>query len=303
MTIVYSIQNQKGGVGKSETAGNCAFGISKRGYRTLLVINEPQANVQDVILKEQNKITEESAIEVRKAFDKMSDVPEALRGYKALMDFTSQYEYKVDISDVLQEPKKITEAIRKTEFENLDILPASNKLSMTDSLLKASGRNPSGRLRTALSYVEKDYDVIIIDNSPFENALTYNSMCACYKEGDTIIIPVTVSKRSLDGLSKTLTTLIEWLDTELLGYDFKILITMKQRNKINEEWIKTIQHIFPDRVFKQQIRFQSKPIERASLNKKILLNDTYQSGVRDDYIAFVDELIEDINSKLHSKVA
>ena len=72
------------------------------------------------------------------------------------------------------------------------------------------------RLRTALSLIDNDYDVVIIDNSPFESSLTYNSICACYKEGDTIIIPVTISDRSIKGLGATLEILIEWLNEERL---------------------------------------------------------------------------------------
>ena len=298
MAIIYSIQNQKGGVGKSETAGNLAVGVSAAGYKTLLIINDPQANVQDVILKEKNDITAEAAIQVREAFDKMEKEPDELKGYKALLQFTSQRTYPVDISEVLENPIRITEAIYDTDYPNLDILPASSKLSMTDTVIKASGKNPAGRLRMALSYIDDRYDVIIIDNSPFENSLTYNSMCACYRDTDTIIIPVNISKRSMDGLSKTLTTLIEWLSTEPLRYDFKILITMKQRNKINEEWINTLRHIFPGRVFKQEIRYQSKPIEKSALQKKILIEDNFKSNVQDDYKAFVAEILEDLESKL-----
>ncbi len=298
MAIIYSIQNQKGGVGKSETAGNLAVGVSAAGYKTLLIINDPQANVQDVILKEKNDITAEAAIQVREAFDKMEKEPDELKGYKALLQFTSQRTYPVDISEVLENPIRITEAIYDTEYPNLDILPASSKLSMTDTVIKASGKNPAGRLRMALSYIDDRYDVIIIDNSPFENSLTYNSMCACYRDTDTIIIPVNISKRSMDGLSKTLTTLIEWLSTEPLRYDFKILITMKQRNKINEEWINTLRHIFPGRVFKQEIRYQSKPIEKSALQKKILIEDNFKSNVQDDYKAFIAEILGDIKLKL-----
>lgn len=164
--------------------------------------------------------------------------------------------------------------------------------------MKLSGKNPSGRLRTALSLIDNDYDVVIIDNSPFESSLTYNSICACYKEGDTIIIPVTISDRSIKGLGATLEILIEWLNEERLPYDCKLLITMKQRNKLTNEWIKTLRHIFPNRVFTQEIRFQGKPVESASLKNVILLEDKDKSNVQSDYRVYVDEILEDIKNKL-----
>lgn len=212
--------------------------------------------------------------------------------------FTKERKYQTDINDVLKKPILVKDAIYKTKYPNLDIIPASDELSMTDGFLKLSGKNPSAKLRTALSYVDNDYDVIIIDNSPFESSLTYNGVCACCHEGDTIIVPLNISDRSINGLGATIEILIEWIKEERLPYDVKLLITLKQRNKINEEWIKTLRHIFPERVFKQEIRFQGKPVELAALNNRILLEDPLTSGVKEDYQKFLHEIMEDLQSKL-----
>lgn len=123
-------------------------------------------------------------------------------------------------------------------------------------------------------------------------------MCACCHEGDTIIVPLNISDRSINGLGATIEILIEWIKEERLPYDVKLLITLKQRNKINEEWIKTLRHIFPERVFKQEIRFQGKPVELAALNNLILLEDPLTSGVKEDYQKFLHEIMEDLQSKL-----
>ena len=85
---------------------------------------------------------------------------------------------------------------------------------------------------------------------------------------------------------------------ERLPYDCKLLITMKQRNKLTNEWIKTLRHIFPNRVFTQEIRFQGKPVESASLKNVILLEDKDKSNVQSDYRVYVDEILEDIRTKL-----
>ena len=247
MAITYNIQNRKGGVGKTETALNMAYGISQAGYKTLYIPFDPQANGQSTMMKDDSEITVEQAMKVREFYDKSEDKQAIMKAYKALASsgFSKERKYGIDINDVLKTPTMIQQAIHQTCYPNLDIIPASDELSMTDGYLKLSGKNPSGRLRTALSLIDNDYDVVIIDNSPFESSLTYNSICACYKEGDTIIIPVTISDRSIKGLGATLEILIEWLNEERLPYDCKLLITMKQRNKLTNEWIKTHSSYFP----------------------------------------------------------
>lgn len=300
MAIVYDIINTKGGVGKTETALNMAYGLSKAGFKTLIVLLDPQANGQSILMKDDTELTEQDAILVRKAYDNSTEKTGILKTYNALASngYRKEKKYKVDINEVLKQPIRVKEAIYHTYYDNLDIIPASDELSMTDGYLKLSGKNPSGRLRTALSYIDKDYDVIIIDNSPFESSLTYNGICSCCKENDTILIPVTISDRTIKGLGATLEILLEWIEEETLSYQYKILITLKQRTKLTAEWIKTLRHIFPDKVFLQEIRYQNNPVEKAALNSHILLEDKKCSNVQLDYQMFINEVIEDIRAKL-----
>ena len=45
--------------------------------------------------------------------------------------------------------------------------------------MKAAAFNRDTRLREAFDLVKDDFDIVIIDNSPFTNALTFNAMTAC----------------------------------------------------------------------------------------------------------------------------
>ncbi len=44
VTTVISVTNQKGGVGKTTSAVNIAYYLSKKGFRTLLIDFDPQGN-------------------------------------------------------------------------------------------------------------------------------------------------------------------------------------------------------------------------------------------------------------------
>ncbi|WP_302593520.1 ParA family protein [Faecalibaculum rodentium] len=86
-------------------------------------------------------------------------------------------------------------------------------------------------------------------------------------------------------------TTMEWLKTDRLPLDIKILATMVNRNKLEKTWIDTLSELFGDKMFRATIRYQAKPVEEASLKKSILL-ENMTSGVAQDYQALVDELVD-----------
>ncbi len=293
---IYSIQNNKGGVGKSETSINLSVECGKAGLRTLLISLDPQSNSTNRILKTPRKHSKEALQWVRETFDRLNEKQEGntiWNAYQSLHEYVRKPLFPLDVSDVLEDPTKITEAIVKSDYQNLWVLPSTNRLQDTDIKLKVSGKNPSGRLRKALRLVEKNFDVVIIDNAPFESALTYNAMCSCCREGDKVLIPMKIDEGGLEGLDATLTTLFDWLETEALEYDFKIIITMKDRGNIDEEAIQTIRYLFQDRVYQSTIRYQPTPVKDCSIRCEVLTEKS-KKNVAQDYLAFCQEVIEEI---------
>jgi chromosome partitioning protein len=125
MGKVLTISGQKGGSGKSVTAVNLAVSLSLYGKKTLLVDCDPQASATQ------------------------------WSGVGALG-------YPFDLASVLSGKATIIEAIVKTEFNCLDMLPVGFDLFPVALKLARTVSNEK-ILRLFLEDIRPDYDYIIID--------------------------------------------------------------------------------------------------------------------------------------------
>jgi chromosome partitioning protein len=130
--------NQKGGVGKTTTTINTGAGLSKIGYKVLLVDMDPQANLTYSLKIHSSKM-------------------------------------KQNIYHVLKGQMPVEEVIMPhTDF---DILPASIELSGAEmELVNEPAREQI--LSNALKAVEDDYDFILLDCPPNLGLLTLNAFTA-----------------------------------------------------------------------------------------------------------------------------
>lgn len=212
-------------------------------------------------------------------------------GIDVLHEYIKKQNTDYDVSDVLLNEKLIDEAIRTTEYSNIDILPASIKLIQTDRALKDSV-GADVRLNKAIrEYMTHQYDYCIIDNSPVTNALTINGIVACQTNEDVIILPVKIDAGGLEGMDITFQKMKEIKSYQYLDYDFKILFTMRNRTKVEARVEDTIRMLFKNHCFNTNIRYQPSPIVTSSTKGKILLEMFKDKNVSKDYIQLVDEII------------
>jgi len=159
MKIVASYSN-KGGVGKTASSVNLAHGLAQSGLRVLLCDLDPQgASGFYFRVKPSKKLTDDRFF-----------------------------------TDV----KRFTGAIRGSDFDNLDILPANMTFRDFDVFLSRM-KNSRSRLKKALKSVDSDYDVVLLDCPPNISTLSEN----IFRSADAILVPViptTLSERTFEQL-------------------------------------------------------------------------------------------------------
>lgn len=292
-----SVINEKGGVGKTSVALNLAYGLAKQ-KRVLLVDLDPQHNlsskfVDDIEEKEANKLLH--FMESKKDIEYHADFLKAKNDFEEMLKYSVEEERLLSISDVLLNPACVKDAVIQTKYENICLLPASHELSIVENRLK-NETNRDGRLRKALNIVRDDFDYVIIDNSPFESALTYNSICACYANKDMVLIPAKLDYESFQGICQTMKSIIGCIEDYNLDCDIRIITNMVTRTRLASIGYSALKKLFDERVFDTKIRSQASPIEKSSFGSDILLasnkKEVKDSGVYQDYQQFIQEFIE-----------
>ncbi len=159
---IFATYNIKGGVGKTATAVNLAYLAAKARHRVLLWDLDPQAAATFLF-------------RIR---------PRVKGGGKALIQGT----------------RTLDSAIKGTDFEYLDLLPADFTYRNLDLLLD-SARKPERKLGRLLAPLRNGYDVVFLDCPPSISLLSESVLHAA----DTLLVPLiptTLSVRTLDQLTE-----------------------------------------------------------------------------------------------------
>jgi len=220
--VIWSVANQKGGVGKTTTALTLAGILAKRGKRVLLVDIDPHSSM---------------------GFSLGIDCDELQ--YSLYDLFTCPTKFLSRLSE---------RVIVKTKVDNIDLIPSAMGLATLDREL--GHRDGMGLiLKQILSNLSKEYDYAIIDCSPVLGVLMVNALACCSR----VVIPVQTEYLALKGLERMVKTLLIMKRSNAQHYNYLIVPTLyDRRTKASTLALEQMKQQFSSRVWDKVIPVDTK---------------------------------------------
>jgi chromosome partitioning protein len=255
MTCRIAWLNEKGGSGKSTSALNVSANLASQfGQRVLLVDVDHQANITAVLTKGEPG-------------------PHTL-------------------TTVLMQGIPAQDAISRTRYENLDLLPADASLADVNvAMADPSGKLGLGResrLKRALKAVEAAYDFVMIDTGPQRTLLNVNVL----NYVEDVFVPIDPGFWSIMGVSR-LEELVQQIHEHMGHTRLKIggvVMTKVQHTNVAREVEQQVRTYFGKRVFETSIPLNVK-VEEAHSRGLAVWDYAPESAGALAYLALTQEIL------------
>lgn len=242
-TRVFTVSNQKGGVGKTTTTVNLAAALARSGARVLVIDLDPQGNASTAL------------------------------GVEHRAETPSVY-------DVVVGDSPLADVVQKSpEFEQLYCVPATIHLAGAEiELVSLVAREQ--RLRTALdaflSKSDEMFHYVFIDCPPSLGLLTINAFVAARE----VLIPIQCEYYALEGLSQLLNSiqLIERHLNPQLRVSTILMTMYDSRTNLANQVVSDVREHFPNEVLDTLIPRSVRISEAPSYGQSVISYDEGSPG-------------------------
>ena len=256
---IISIINQKGGVGKTTTVINLASALSQQGKKILVIDLDPQGN--------------------------------ATTG----LGLSNSEQSDRTIYGILNGTTSISNVIKKTSFENLDLITSNVDLSGLE-VETAGDSDRAFILKTKLTSYLNDsralYDYVLIDCPPSLSLLTVMALVS----SNSLLVPLQTEFFALEGLTQLMKT-IERIKVNLnpeLAIQGILLTMYDRRNKLSSQVEQEARDYFKEKVYQTVIPRNVRLSEAPSHGVPVLIYDKNCPGSQ-SYYNFTDEFMSQEN--------
>ncbi|CAH0144077.1 MULTISPECIES: AAA family ATPase [unclassified Microbacterium] len=252
-TRVFTVSNQKGGVGKTTTAVNISAALASLGAKVLVIDLDPQGNASTAL------------------------------GVPHNADTASIYDVLIDefpLADIIQ---------TSPESPNLLCAPSTIHLAGAEIELVsqvAREHRLRGALRDYLAIEDNHLDFVIIDCPPSLGLLTINAFTAA----DEVLIPIQCEYYALEGLSQLLGS-VQMIQKHLNPslHVSTILLTMYDgRTRLAQQVADEVREHFSDEVLHTVIPRSVRVSEAPSFGQTVIAYDGQSAGA----IAYREAAVE-----------
>lgn len=242
-TRIFTVANQKGGVGKTTTTVNLAAALAQSGARVLVIDLDPQGNASTAL-----------GVEHRAETPSVYDV-------------------------IINDEPMVGIIQHSPEFDTLDCVPATIHLAGAEiELVSMVAREQ--RLRSALEALlateGQRYDYVFIDCPPSLGLLTINAFVAATE----VLIPIQCEYYALEGLSQLLSNirLIERHLNPKLRVSTILLTMFDSRTNLANQVVQDVREHFPAETLETIIPRSVRISEAPSYGQSVISYDTNSPG-------------------------